>query len=359
MIYGEQDPTTHPTKTEDIRRERRFQHSFKSRVQLDSHGNCSLKRHYQGCPREVINHILYRAKGTPWSFVWESVKKIAAHCKNFSQMAARETYCQSAVEKSLALLRSQGIISDRYERKLGGHLRKGFDFLDIHSRLSRKDHGYCVFEPSKCSDILPKYGIEYGDQYVDAYGGKGSQSTVVSTPEYGIASAQNPEQEEDGAAKGRVCRPELLLEAPKNASKLYITPPAGTVQTVRTLSRSDIETKPFSDTSATMGKEKGIFDDVFSAARYYRKELEPFEEDLNVAYAMSDSDLGSWVKLLHVLDEVLKINPSPEFCAVREKIFAERGEYLKQKFEAQDVQPVPRHVGSRLPALVEEFLLED
>ncbi len=401
--------------------------------------------------------------------MWESVKKIAAHCKNFSHMAAGETYCRSIVEKSLALLRSQGVISDRYERELGGYVKKGFDFLDVHGQYScEDDHGYCVFQPpgplnygaercqsskplplttanlrescsvpsdiefdgfinrelalvdkldcalkfrntsakrvkiftlkyaeklrlkelmkadwksffsltdkilaqedgakklmdlidsvcsskERCKDLLPKYGIGYGDEYVDACGGKGSQSTVVSGPEYGITSAQNPDKKGDGAGGEKVCGPELLLEAPKKASKLYITPP-GTVQTVRTLPRSAIEIKPFSDKSASRGKEKGIFH-VSSAANYYREELEPFEAELNAAYAMGDGDLQTWVKLLHLLNEVLKANSSPEFCAVRDKIFAERGEYLYRRFG--DAQSIPEGRSRDVTALVEEFL---
>jgi hypothetical protein len=125
--------------------------SAKPLVPLKKTENCSLKRHFKGCARQVVGYLDLLAGKDPDRFVWMSVNNIVEHCKNYSKKdkaGAPTKYTKSAVEKALKDLRDAGVLS--YPVKVPVQERRGFIVdecfvLAAHDALTVREECACRF----------------------------------------------------------------------------------------------------------------------------------------------------------------------------------------------------------------------
>jgi hypothetical protein len=103
---------------------RRFANSYRRTVPLGGNKTCSLKRHFCGVLHEVVGYLdLLASKHPENRFVYAHVDTILKHCSRFD---SKNKYSKTAIEKSLAYLRTRHVISARLVRFCDGHLRDGF-----------------------------------------------------------------------------------------------------------------------------------------------------------------------------------------------------------------------------------------
>lgn len=121
-----------------------FHRSFRISHVLRSEDVCSLKKHFTGATREVVGILDIWATNDPERFVWCGVDAIVARCHRYKAHA----YTKPTVEKVLAFLRSEHIISRRVkrERRVGAYIREVDGFIMTpHDALAIRTKNVCKF----------------------------------------------------------------------------------------------------------------------------------------------------------------------------------------------------------------------
>jgi hypothetical protein len=136
-------------------------------VHLKPGVSCTLKRHFDGCIRQVIGYLDLLASNDDDRLVWITTKSILKHCKNYDiKVKGKPTsYSLSMVEKSLNALRQCGIIS----RQRAVELQERRTFVINHAFVVAPHDALCIKKGSCCRFVGPgavpgwKWGIADGD----------------------------------------------------------------------------------------------------------------------------------------------------------------------------------------------------
>lgn len=125
----------------------RFANSFRKIVGPLKRGEkCRLKRHFTGAAREVMGYLEHQAERPDVvdRFLYVKVETIVRHCNRFQfgkRLGRAHDYSKSAVEKALAYLCAQKIISERHSNQFG---YRGF-VVAPHDALCQRHGRECRF----------------------------------------------------------------------------------------------------------------------------------------------------------------------------------------------------------------------
>ena len=140
-----------------------FSDSLKPLVYLKPGAACTLKRHFDGCIRQVVGFLDLLADNDEDRLVWVTAKSIQKRCKNYDiKVKGKPTiYSLSMVEKALKALRATGIIS----RQHAIALQQRRTFIIDHAYVIAPHDALCMKKGSCCRFVGPgrvpgtKWGI--------------------------------------------------------------------------------------------------------------------------------------------------------------------------------------------------------